>query len=73
MEDDLNLFCKWKMTSTFLMEDNLNLLIWMMTSYFLKMEDSLISFVNGRHLKCFVNVRRPFFVYGKKTSIYVLS
>ena len=57
MEDDLNLFCKWKTTSIFFngrrpqffnMEDNLIFFEWKTTLYSLKLEDDLISFENGR-------------------------
>jgi hypothetical protein len=41
MEDDLNLFCKWKTTSNLFCK-------WKMTSIYFLMEDDLSLFSNGR-------------------------
>jgi hypothetical protein len=62
MEDDLNIFGKWKTTSHFLqMEDDLNFVQngrrpqfiskWKTTSIFYKMEDDLKFKTNGRRLQ----------------------
>ena len=59
MEDDLNFVDNGRLPQLFGK--------WKTTSIFLKMEDDLICFGNGRRPKFFVNRRRPiFFKMGTK-------
>jgi hypothetical protein len=41
MEDDLNLFCKWKTTSIYFVNER--------RPQIFKIEDNFISFINGRN------------------------
>ena len=74
MEEDLNLFCKWKTTCFlskwketlffFKLMMTLFFVKWKMTSFFWKMEDGLIFLENGR--------RPQFFGRCQKTSFLII-